>query len=93
MLNPSFYLALGLPQGMEIVIIAVLILVLFGGAKIPELMRGLGRGVGELQKGLEEGKQAFQESKDEAVAEPVVAKPIGEPVAKAKEEISVSKEH
>ncbi len=43
--------------GMEpMLIIFILVLVLFGGKKIPELMRGVGRGVGELQKGLDEGK-------------------------------------
>lgn len=40
-------------------IILLIVLVLFGGKKIPELLRGVGRGVGELQKGLAEGKQHF----------------------------------
>lgn len=40
-------------------IVGVLILVLFGGAKIPQLMRGLGRGMGEFKAGLEEGKDAL----------------------------------
>jgi sec-independent protein translocase protein TatA len=51
----------GMPAGSEIIILAVVVLVLFGGKKIPELMRGLGRGVGELKSGLEEGKKAFNE--------------------------------
>lgn len=39
-------------------LIAVLILVLlFGGAKIPALMRGLGKGGGEFRKGLDETKE------------------------------------
>lgn len=50
------------------VIILVVILVLFGGTKIPELMRGIGRGVGELQKGLEDGKKALLHSAEEAKA-------------------------
>lgn len=41
----------------EAIIVVVLVLVLFGGTKIPELMRGVGRGVGELRKGLDEGKR------------------------------------
>jgi sec-independent protein translocase protein TatA len=49
----------------ELLIILVVILVLFGGSKIPQLMRGVGRGVGELQKGLEEGKRSFQRSIDD----------------------------
>ncbi|MDK3158743.1 twin-arginine translocase TatA/TatE family subunit [Kamptonema cortianum] len=51
-------LALGI-QGYEWLIIALIILILFGGAKIPQLMRGVGRGMGELQKGLKEGKDAM----------------------------------
>ncbi len=43
----------------EIVLLVVVLLLLFGGTKIPQLMRGVGRGVGELQKGLDEGKRAF----------------------------------
>ena len=51
----------GMPVGSELIFIGVLALVLFGGKKIPELMRGLGQGVGELKKGLEEGKQTLGE--------------------------------
>lgn len=35
----------------EIIIIVILVLLLFGGKKIPELMRGLGRGVKEFKDG------------------------------------------
>ena len=40
---------LGLPGGGEWIIIAIVILVLFGGRKIPELMRGLGSGIKEFK--------------------------------------------
>ena len=63
-------LALIVPGGYEIWLIGGLILLLFGGAKSPQLMRGLGQGVGELKKGLEEGKQAFKESSEEKKEEP-----------------------
>ena len=33
-------------------IVLIVVLVLFGGAKIPEMMRGLGQGVKELKKGM-----------------------------------------
>jgi sec-independent protein translocase protein TatA len=53
--------AFGLPMGSELILIVILALVLFGGKKIPELMRGMGQGVGELKKGLEEGKQGLSD--------------------------------
>ncbi|PTS98448.1 twin-arginine translocase TatA/TatE family subunit [Pedobacter sp. HMWF019] len=48
MLNTTVLAALGAP---EIAIILVVVLLLFGGKKIPELMRGLGRGVKEFKEG------------------------------------------
>lgn len=38
----------------EIVIIALVILLLFGGKKIPELMKGLGKGVKSFKQGMSE---------------------------------------
>jgi len=46
----------------HLIIVLLIVLVLFGGKKIPELMRGVGRGVGELQKGLHETKQQLNAS-------------------------------
>lgn len=40
--------------GQELLLIIVACLLLFGGKKIPELMRGLGRGVREFKRGQEE---------------------------------------
>ena len=52
-------------SGQEWLIVLIIVLVLFGGAKIPQLMRGVGQGVGELQKGIEEGKKTFKKSSEE----------------------------
>jgi sec-independent protein translocase protein TatA len=58
----------------EFLIVLVIVLVLFGGKKIPELLRGVGRGVGELQKGLDEGKRTFERSmREEESAAPLTA--------------------
>ena len=43
---------LGIIGGQEIVIILIIVLLLFGGRKIPELMKGLGRGVKEFKDGV-----------------------------------------
>ncbi len=40
--------------GQEILLIALVVLLLFGGAKIPELMRGLGKGVKSFKDGMKE---------------------------------------
>ena len=53
-MNTMLLFSLG---GPEIIIIVVLILLLFGGKKIPELMRGLGKGVSEFKKGKNEDKK------------------------------------
>ena len=47
----SFFLVIGWPQ---IVLIAVVILLLFGGRKIQELMRGLGSGIKEFKDASKE---------------------------------------
>ena len=36
----------------EIIVIALIVLLLFGGKKIPELMKGLGKGVRSLKEGM-----------------------------------------
>ena len=38
----------------EIIIIALVLLLLFGGKKIPELMRGIGKGVRNFKEGMNE---------------------------------------
>jgi len=59
-----------IPSGPELWVIVAVILLLFGGKKIPELMRGVGKGVGELHKGLEEGRKAMEQSVEEEAAKP-----------------------
>jgi sec-independent protein translocase protein TatA len=54
----------------ELMWIGIIILVLFGGSRIPALMRSLGRGAGEFQKGVEDGKKLLEQAKQEAMAEP-----------------------
>lgn len=46
----------------EMMIVLAVVVLLFGGKKIPELMRGVGKGIGELKRGLEEGKRGIDES-------------------------------
>lgn len=39
----------------EIILILLIVVLLFGGKKIPELMRGLGKGIKEFKEGAKEG--------------------------------------
>jgi sec-independent protein translocase protein TatA len=69
------------PSGMELVVIVLIVLLLFGAKKIPELARGVGQGISEFRKAsndirkeIEKGAQDVEGSsknqssnKDEAV--------------------------
>ncbi|MBI4930763.1 MAG: twin-arginine translocase TatA/TatE family subunit [Bacteroidetes bacterium] len=55
---------LGMLGTTEIILIAAVVLLLFGGKKIPELMKGLGRGISEFKKAKDEiGKETNEISK------------------------------
>lgn len=51
----------------EILVIALIILLLFGGKKIPELMKGLGKGVKSFKEGMNEVTDQKNEVKNEEV--------------------------
>ena len=73
----TFFL-LSLPGGTEWLIILFVVLLLFGGKKIPELMRGVGKGIREfnnarnsieteIREGMRDAdRKAIEESKKEA---------------------------
>ena len=61
-LNMLLY-ALGMP---EILLIALFILLIFGGKKIPELMRGMGKGVSEFKKGIKDVESEIKKDDDKA---------------------------
>ena len=49
----------------EILVIALIILLLFGGKKIPELMKGLGKGVKSFKEGMNEVTDLKEDVKKE----------------------------
>ncbi|MFI3333429.1 MAG: twin-arginine translocase TatA/TatE family subunit [Rikenellaceae bacterium] len=64
----------GLGTG-ELVVIAVVLLVFFGGAKLPALMRGAGRGIREFKDAINEPAESIkQREADEKAAEESKAK-------------------
>jgi sec-independent protein translocase protein TatA len=53
-------LGLGAP---ELIVILIILLVLFGGSKLPSLAKGLGQSVKEFKKATKEGEEAVEGSK------------------------------
>lgn len=56
---------MGMPGGYEWIIIGVIILLLFGGRKLPELMKGMGKGIKEFKDAskTEDTKELEEEKK------------------------------
>ena len=50
----------------EVLIIAFIVLLIFGGKKIPELMKGLGKGVKSFKDGMSEVEKEIKDIDDEA---------------------------
>ncbi|RUM68096.1 MAG: twin-arginine translocase TatA/TatE family subunit [Sulfurospirillum sp.] len=49
---------MGMPSGMELLVIALIVLLLFGGKKIPELAKGLGSGIKNFKKAMNDDEVA-----------------------------------
>ena len=54
-------------SGQEIFIVLIVVLLLFGAKKIPELARGLGKGMREFKKATEEIKKEINDNSSEVV--------------------------
>lgn len=52
-----------MPSGPELIIILVIVLLLFGGSKIPKLMKGMGEGINEFKKAMK-GESADTKAKE-----------------------------
>lgn len=62
MINSILLFALGTP---EIILIALVVLLIFGGKKIPELMRGIGKGVNQFKRGMKELDDEIKDGVDD----------------------------
>lgn len=58
-------LLIGAPQGWEWFIIILAVLVLFGGRKIPEFMRGIGKGIREFNDAKNNVKKEIEDGMNE----------------------------
>ncbi|MDR2682464.1 MAG: twin-arginine translocase TatA/TatE family subunit [Dysgonamonadaceae bacterium] len=52
-----------MPQGWEWIIILIVILLVFGGKKIPELMKGIGKGIKGFKDGMKDIEEDIQSDK------------------------------
>ena len=58
-------LALSMPGMGELLVIFLIVLVLFGGARIPEIARSLGKGIAEFKRGLNAPRDGEDSKKDD----------------------------
>jgi sec-independent protein translocase protein TatA len=59
------FLLLGMPGGSEWILIFLAVVLLFGGKKIPELMRGMGKGIREFNDAKDGIKKEIEEGMNE----------------------------
>lgn len=64
--------------GPELIIILVILLVLFGGSKLPSLARGLGQSVKEFKKATKDGEEEANKPAAAAVAAPAPVAPAAD---------------
>lgn len=65
LLNSNSLLMISMPGGTEWILIILAVLILFGGRKIPEFMRGLGRGIREFNDAKTNVKKEIEEGMSE----------------------------
>lgn len=62
-------LLLSMPGGTEMILIVIVVLLMFGGKKIPELMRGLGKGMKEFKDAKNNVTSEFEKGTQETLPE------------------------
>jgi len=58
-------LLFGIPGGSEWIFIGIVLILLFGAKKIPQLMRGMGSGIKEFKDGMNEGEKTAEDKDQE----------------------------
>lgn len=69
---PALFLAFGMPSGPDLFILLIIVLVLFGAKRLPEIARSLGQSVNEFKK----AKQEFEEAASTPVTPPPAIPPV-----------------
>jgi sec-independent protein translocase protein TatA len=73
LLNSNNLLMISMPGGTEWILIILAVLILFGGRKIPEFMRGLGRGIREFNDAKTNVKKEIEEGMSEKEKQPTTS--------------------
>jgi len=60
------YLAIGMPGGPELLLILLLVLIVFGVGKLPQVLGQMGKGVRAFKDGMQDGDQEMKEIMAEA---------------------------
>jgi len=68
------YILIGTPGPTELIIILILVLVLFGAKRIPEIAQGLGKGIREFKKSMSEIKDEIDKPEPKLVKDKKEAK-------------------
>ena len=58
---------MSMPSGMELVLIVLVILLMFGGKKIPELAKGLGSGIKNFKKAVKDDEDEVVQNKSDEI--------------------------
>ncbi|WP_347172831.1 Sec-independent protein translocase subunit TatA/TatB [Polaribacter uvawellassae] len=74
--------------GPEIIVIGLLVVMLFGADKIPEIARGLGKGMRQLKDATNDIKREINETADKQGIDTNIAKDVTKEINKVKDEIT-----
>jgi len=64
---------MGMPSGIELFIIVAVVVLLFGGKKIPELAKGLGKGIKDFKGAIKEDEPETMATNDKKIEDEKVA--------------------
>jgi sec-independent protein translocase protein TatA len=75
---------MGIPGGWELFVIVLVIVLLFGGKKIPELAKGMGKGIKEFKEAVKEGEEEVATKSNKEIEDKKTEAPQAE-IAEKKE--------
>ena len=74
-------------SGPEIMVVMLIVVMVFGADKIPEIARGLGKGIRQVKDATNDIKKEIQDSSEKNIIEPNIAKDLQEEVSDVRDSI------